>query len=234
MNFSKPEPIKNNYSISRRTADNNVTIVEINEQGCEYYDFVLIKFHYDINSCKEAYKIGLNYRRHDKAVCVIGCVITNQNEKNFTPDFVRQIDFSAYFNLWCDGISDYIFESLVKACYATRGGSTHGDPQEWLSMQDRNRGNRVFVVAECKETISESFSAIVERLNDMKENSQIYQSHNSFVACYSNEIDTSLLEFESFCTKVKNLFQIDCNTSCSFVTDYPGNPEIKNEVIFVC
>ena len=114
MDFIKTETIENNYSVSRITAENNVSIVEINEQGCGYCDFVLIKFHYDINSCNEAYKIGLNYRRNDKSVCLIGCVIANQNE-NFKPDFARQIDFSTFFNLWCDGVSDYIFESLVKA-----------------------------------------------------------------------------------------------------------------------
>lgn len=233
MNF-KIEPIRNNYSISRTTSENNVTIVEINEQGCEYCDFVLLKFNYDINSCKEAYKIGLNYRRHDKAVCVIGCVITNQNEKSFTPDFARQLDFSTFFNLWCDGVSDCVFESLIKACYATRGGDAHGDPRDWLSMQDKNRGNRIFVVAECKETISESFSAYVKRLSDMKENSQIYQLHNIFIACYSKEIDIPLLEIECLFDKVKSLFQADCNIACSFVTDYSENPESKNEVIFVC
>jgi len=234
MNFSKNETTENNYSISCTTAENHITIVEINEQGCEYFDFVLIKFHYDINSCNEAYKIGLNYRRNDKSVCLIGCVITNQNEKNFTPDFKRQLDFSTFFDLWCDGVSDYVFESLIKACYSTRGGSTHGDPKEWLSMQDKNRGNRIFLVTECKETFSESCSAIVKRLSDMKENSQIYQFHNSFMACFSNEIDISLLEIEYLIDQVKSLFQEDCNISCSFVTDYSGNLENKKEVIFVC
>jgi len=234
MDFSKTETIENNYSVSRITAENNVSIVEINEQGCGYCDFVLIKFHYDINSCNEAYKLGLNYRKTDKAVCIIGCVITNQNEKNFKPDFARQIDFSTFFNLWCDCVSDYIFESLVKACYATRGGFTHGDPKEWLSMQDRNRGNRISVVAECKETFSESFSAILKHLNIMKENTQIYQFHNCFIACFSNEIDLALLEVESLIDQVKYLFQADCNISCSFVTNYSGNTENKKEVIFVC
>ena len=101
-------------------------------------------------------------------------------------------------------------------------------------MQDKNRGNRIFVITECKETFSESLSSIVKRLREMKENSQIYQFNSSFIACFSNEIDISLLEIEYLIDQVKSLFQADCNVSCSFVADYSGNLENKKEVIFVC
>ncbi len=120
---------ESNYSIEL-TEKGGIKIAEINENGCDYHDFVLIYYKAEAENIPLLKQLHEKYKESEKTVCFIGCV---SGESDFREDFS---EFYEYFDLNIKLLPEQKFESIVLSAYSCRSGLTHGDPQDWLNLKD--------------------------------------------------------------------------------------------------
>lgn len=126
-----------NYKINQKN-DDKLLIVEIIESGYDYNDFVLFYFSKDIANDKIliekiATKID-EYRKQD-SVCIFGaCKDSGDN------------DFSLIqnkFDLFFTNTTEQLFEDLINACYGTRSGMIHADPEEKIAELEQKQNYKI-------------------------------------------------------------------------------------------
>ena len=139
------------YSILCSEKD-GIKIVEINERGCNYHDFVLIYYKAAAENIPLLKQLHEKYKKSEKTICFIGC-------KSYESD--SQQDYSEYYSFFdLNGImfgGEKEFESIVLSAYSCRGGQSHGDPQDWLNL--KNSGGLC-----CLEETGKSVPEIVNNL----------------------------------------------------------------------
>ena len=61
------------YTANRKSISPDIEIAKIDEHGCNYHDFVLIKYANKKNIFKQVQLLALKYKQSEKTVCIIGC-----------------------------------------------------------------------------------------------------------------------------------------------------------------
>ena len=112
-----------NYSIVRTEKD-GIKIVEINEGGCGYHDFVLIYYKAAAENIPLLKQLHDKYKKSEKTICFIGCI---SDKSDFKTNYS---EYYSFFDLNGTMIEDDEYESIVLSAYSCRSGLTHGDPQD--------------------------------------------------------------------------------------------------------
>jgi len=216
-----------NYCINRMQIVSNIEIVEINDYGCKYHDFVILKYSYSKDVINEIKKLTQQYKKTERTVCLIGCKSKDQ-ECNYRPSLNEPSnDISTLFDIFCSDITNHQYESLIKACYATRGGVTHGDPHDWLSLVDKRIGVNVDIISASNDNYQESFSSV---LKQVKVGTNVHAAVVTLISC---EKELSLNEMQDYTEQMKVYFTDNCNVSWYFLDSSIELTKIAKEVVLI-
>ena len=114
------------YKVTQHLID-NLTIVEIQEIGCDYLDYVVIYCNEDWD-CKKIKSLVDEYKKKN-TVCVIGC--SSSQKENLLNEEIKN-----YFDLFCSHVClQNDFDALIELLISVRTGFTHGDPQDIINFR---------------------------------------------------------------------------------------------------
>lgn len=128
------------YKILRKDVD-GIQIVEINESGCDYHDFVLFYYHVDEESLKIVRDLIQQYK-NEKTVCLIGASSYIPGCGEEPDDLLNEPDLfdcqtsemKPKFDMFFDFLEPEDFENLIVAALYCRNGVIHGDPQDYVNF----------------------------------------------------------------------------------------------------
>lgn len=127
-----------NYKIFRKTKD-EIEIIEIKEDRCDYLDFVIFYFPITKNICDKIRLLVETYKTNN-TICIVGI---NTDKGEWYKDFDLldyYLEFSKIFDMAGTINEKEEFEALVDIFYGCRTGPTHGDPEDFRHFcpQDNN------------------------------------------------------------------------------------------------
>ena len=217
LNVETVEKEERNYSIVR-TEQNGIKIVEINEKGCDYHDFVLVYY----KAAKENFQLleqfHTKYKINEKTVCFIGLI---SEESGFKSDFS---EYKKFFDLNGVMIAEDEYESIVLSAYSCRSGLTHGDPQDWLNFKS---SEDLCCLEETGTSVTEMADQLCSRFKKLfTEHPESKKMKNGIVSVIANGFDDLPLSDLASINKLSEFFEdgysliMNVNTNCDKVA--PG------------
>lgn len=206
-----------NYSIVQTEKD-GIKIVEINERGSGYHDFVLIYYKAATEKIPLLKQLHEKYKKSEKTICFIGCI---SDESDFKPDYS---EYHTFFDLNGTMIDEEEFESIVLSAYSCRSGLTHGDPQDWLNLKS---SEDLCCLEETGTSVAEMVDHLYDRFKKLFiEHPDSRKMKNGIVSIISNDFDDfSMSDIDSL-NKLSEFFEegyslaLNINTECEEIA--PG------------
>jgi hypothetical protein len=184
------------YKVTQHLID-NLTIVEIQEIGCDYLDYVVIC--YDESCMEQKVKSLIDEYKKKNTVCVIGCIssqkenILNEENKNS-------------FDLFCSHFcSQKEIDTLIELLISVRTGFTHGDPQDIKNFRKSEIENLFSIKFATGLNLNEARKNILELIKENKQKDFSFQ--NIYVSVLSNQSD--LCELENLLSSINQEFEND-------------------------
>ncbi len=167
---------KDRYKVTQHLVG-NIQIVEIQEIGYEYFDYVVIR--HDESCDAQILKSLIDEYKNKETVCVIGCS-SNQIEKSSLPAEIKKS-----FDLYCyHPCSDEDLENLVDSLLSVRIGSTHGDPQDIKNLRKDETNNLFSIKGSTRSSINELLRIFT--------NSKSFQFNKYFLSVFCKKEDSKL------------------------------------------
>lgn len=184
------------YKVTQHLID-NLTIVEIQEIGCDYLDYVVIC--YDESCEEQKIKSLVDEYKEKNTVCVIGCSSSQKenllNEKNKNS-----------FDLFCSHFcSQKEIDALIELLISVRTGFTHGDPQDIKNFRKSEIENLFSIKFATGLNLNEAIKNILDLIKENKQKD--FSFENIYVSVLSNQSD--LCELENLLSPINQEFEND-------------------------
>ncbi|WP_038076671.1 hypothetical protein [Treponema vincentii] len=207
----------------RKLISPEIEIAEINDNGYNGYDFVLIKYVNKKNVCEQVQLLALKYKQSEKTLCLIGCEKEDIECKCSSKTNVVHKNCSNLFDLSFSSFSDQQYELLIDICLATGIGIVSMYPEEWFSDCDKRIGNSFALVSAFSNTYSQSMSDVLKQISMEKNISNI-------IVAFISSINTPSFAEKSISSEIGDLMvQIgdhmadDCDFYLLLVDNTIGN-----------
>lgn len=215
------------YTIDR-ISQKKVQIIEIKENVCDYFDFVLIRFMCWKQPEKEIMELIKQYR--NKTVCMIGCGFVDLAYVDIYPDtnFVKAFDLyhgsiidsnpeMLYSSDW--NMTDSLFEDLIQSCLLTSSQSTHMDPQDWTFEKSPfdfySKTGKSF--NEAIDLIKERLDYVQTNIRDIVNKTAELKHKRAIISFFSNGCKTELeLRLGNFIESLSAHLTKDCRIRWNF------------------
>ena len=158
---------KDRYNVTQHLIE-NIRIVEIQEFGYDFLDYVVI-YH---NECCNVQKLKslIDDYKDKKAVCVIGCC------SNQTENLSLTAETKNYFDLYCSHLcTEKDLENLVDLLLSVRTGLTHGDPYDIKHFR-KDETNNLFSIKYTSYSKKNELTQFFVNLNNEKNFNSFYLS----------------------------------------------------------
>lgn len=184
------------YKVTQHLID-NLTIVEIQEIGCDYLDYVVIC--YDESCMEQKIKSLVDEYKDKNTVCVIGC--SSSQKENLLNEEIKN-----YFDLFCSHVClQNDFDTLIELLISVRTGFTHCDPQDIKNFRKSEIENLFLIKFATGSNLNEARKNILELIKENKQKDFSFQ--NIYVSVLSNQSD--LCELENLLSSINQEFEND-------------------------
>ena len=207
----------------RKLISPEIEIAEINDNGYNGHDFVLIKYVNKKNVCEQVQLLALKYKQSEKTLCLIGCEKEDIECKCSSKTNVVHKNCSNLFDLSFSSFSDQQYELLIDICLATGIGIVSMYPEEWFSDCDKRIGNSFALVSAFSNTYSQSMSDVCKQISMVKNISNIIVAFISPRAFIFPRNTPSVEEWQDCMEQLADYIADDCSCQVLFVNNTIGN-----------
>lgn len=211
------------YKMNRKEAD-GLKIVEFKENGCDYFDFVLVNYHADPKSLEMIKELNTYYKQQNSTVCFLGMADGDDTVIETEDGLNICLTFSDYFDLYEPFPEKDDFELLVETCRSAYTGAVHVSPYDWLCLKTETSNSFGFGHAD-GSTVKAAIDIFIKDFEKIKKlDSKKCIIRNAVLAVLSNNIDISMKDLSEI-QRLQALFEKDYSCILSFNNEYTDVPE---------